>query len=101
MNLKISRVGEPTLVSNFNTESVKVQNVYKIATTPLPADPRRSNWIMLFDKQLKGPLLAWHDGNEITVYCNPDEYPDWLELVDAAIEKANEEEGTIQYEGNV
>ena len=42
---------------------------------------------------------AEHDGlNKITVYCYPDEYPDWVERVDAAIEETNEEEGTIPYE---
>lgn len=51
-----------------------------------------------FNDQLKGPLVAFHNGNEITVYCDPDVYLNWLELVDAAIDTANEKEGTISYE---
>jgi hypothetical protein len=73
--------------------------VYKISTTPLPAGPRGQNWLGYFNEQLQGPpVVGWHSGGEITVYCNPDELPDWLEIVDGAIKRANEKEGTIQYE---
>jgi hypothetical protein len=47
------------------------------------------------------PIVGWHSGGEITVYCNPDDCPDWLAIVDGAIKTANEKEGAIQYEGNV
>jgi hypothetical protein len=99
MNLNISRVGEPQLVRGADDRtSVRDQNKYKIWTTPLPAGPRGINWQAFFNDQLKGPLVAFHDGSEIVVYCHPEIHPNWLERVDAAIELANEKEGTISYE---
>jgi hypothetical protein len=98
MNLNVSRVGEPRLVSGPNNWSMKAPNEYKVDTTPLAAGPRGYNWFMIFNEQLRGPLLALHDRNRIiTVYCDPHEYPNWLGLVDAAIEHANEKEGAIPY----
>jgi hypothetical protein len=75
--------------------SWKQPNEYKIRTTPLPPGPRGVDWRGYFNDQLKKPpVTAYHDGNAITAYCNPDGQPNWLELVDAAIEKANEQVGT-------
>jgi hypothetical protein len=98
MNLNVLRVGEPRLVGGPNNGSMKAPSEYKIDTTPLAAGPRGYNWFMIFNEQLRGPLLALHDRNRIiTVYCDPHEYPNWLGLVDAAIEHANEKEGAITY----
>lgn len=99
--LNIARVEEPVLVSGRSGGSLNVPSEYKGRTTPLPSGPRGINWRGYFNDQLKGPLVAYHDGTAITVHCDTDDYPDWLELVDAAIEKANEKEGAIPYAGNV
>ena len=95
MSSGVSRVGEPRLVYSPSRGSVKMPNEYKIATTPIPTGPRCLNWLGCFRDQLNGPLVAWYDGNEITVYCDPDDCPNWLGLVDAAIERANKQVGTI------
>ncbi len=104
-NLNISRVpGEPKLLpgsSAYASVSVQVQKDYEIETTPpLPAWPRGPNWQKRFNIQFSGgPFRAEHDGvNKIIVSCYPDDHPDWLKKVDAAIAKANEEEGAISYE---
>jgi hypothetical protein len=91
MSITVSRIGEAELVKgpSGSPSLEKEQNVYKVRTTPLPASHDAVNWLNYFNEQLKGPLVAYHNGNEITVYCNPDDYPDWLEKVDAAIEQAN------------
>jgi hypothetical protein len=95
----ITRNGEPELVSGSSRGSVSVQNVYHIATTPLPAGPRGYNWVMLFGKHLRGGrFLARHDGIKIVAECWPDDESHLAEEVDAAIEKANEDEGAITYE---
>lgn len=71
--------------------SVKDQQKYRIRTTPLPADPAGIDWRGYFNDRLKQPpVTAYHDGNEITAYCDPEKHPDWLEKVDAAIEQTNE-----------
>jgi hypothetical protein len=101
MSSDVSRVGEPRLVHSPSRGyspsrgSVKMPNEYKIATTPIPTGLRCLNWLGFFRDQLNGPLVALHDGNEITVYCDPDDCPNWLGLVDAAIEHANKQVGTI------
>jgi len=99
MNLNISRNGEPVLKRGPDVGSVKRQNQYEIHTTPLPAGPRGTNWRGFFGKQLSGGrFLAEHDGiSRIVAECWPDDEPDLTEVVDAAIKKANEEEGTISY----
>ena len=102
LNLNISRVGEPRLVSGPDVGSVEVQNVYEIDTTRLPGYPRGENWRGYFNKQLTGgQFLAYHDGTKIVAHCWPDDKPQLTEVLDTAIEAANEGEGTIQYEGNV
>jgi hypothetical protein len=46
-----------------------------------------------------GRFLAEHDGiNKIVAECWPDDEPHLTEVVDAAIEQANEKEETIPYE---
>ena len=107
MSLNIVRVGEPRLLASpsaaYESPSLKMQKDYGIETTPLPERPRGKNRQDCFNDQLRGdPFLAEHNGgNKITVQCHPDECPDWLARVDAAIAKANEIEGTIQYADNV
>jgi hypothetical protein len=44
-----------------------------------------------------GKFLAYHDGTKIVAECWPDDEPNLTEVVDAAIEYANEKEGTISY----
>ncbi len=64
---------------------------YEIRTTALPAGAYGVDWRGFFNDQLKSPpIIAYHDGNKITVACHPDDEPEWLEKVDAAIEYANE-----------
>jgi hypothetical protein len=102
-SLDIKRIGEPE-PNDRNDPLLRIgQNVYRITTTPLPAaGPRGKNWLEYFNNQLQAPpIVGWHSGGEITVYCNPDDCPDWLAIVDGAIKTANEKEGAIQYEGNV
>lgn len=96
MSLTVSRVGEPELVKGpSRSPSLKEPNEYKVRTTPLPAGPDGVDWCGYFNDQLKQPpITAYHDGTKITVYCDPDDQPDWLEKVDAAIEQANDREGT-------
>jgi hypothetical protein len=74
--------------------------VYEIDATPLPTGPRGFNWVMCFGKHLNGGrFLARHNGvNKIVAECWPDDAPHLTEEVDAAIDKANEQEGTISYE---
>jgi hypothetical protein len=45
----------------------------------------------------RGRFVAQHDGIKIVAECWPDDEPDLIEVVDAAIEYANEKEGTISY----
>lgn len=90
MSVTVSRVGDPESVHGPSLGSLKQPNKYKIRTTPLPTGPHGVDWRGFFNDQLKGPLVAYHDGNEITVYGDPDAHPNWLEKVDAAIEQANE-----------
>jgi hypothetical protein len=103
MNLDISRIGEPKLLpgsSAYASVLVQVRNVYEMETTPLPAWPRGANWRQHFKKQFSGGnrFQAEHDGvNKIEAACWPDDEPHLFEAVDAAIEKANEEEGTVEY----
>ncbi|OBK69332.1 hypothetical protein [Mycobacterium sp. 1165178.9] len=104
MNLGISRVGEPKLVSRssalFGSVLAQARNVYEIETTPLPAWPRGANWRQQFKKQFSGGdrFRAEHDGvDRIEAACWPDDEPQLIEAVDAAIDKANEEEGTVEY----
>lgn len=99
-NLSISRVGEPTVVRGPSTGSAQQQNRYEIRTTPLPAGPRGYNWAMHFGKQHRGGrfLLEHSHVNKIIAECSPDDEPQLIEVVDAAIKKANEEEGKIEYE---
>ena len=95
-NLDIERVGEPRPSRDPSDGPVPGQNLYKIATTSLPASDRGYNWFIIFNEQLQGPLVALHDRNQtITVHCDPGVYPDWLERVDAAIKHANEKEETL------
>ncbi|MEE2852769.1 MAG: hypothetical protein VX424_08990 [Actinomycetota bacterium] len=108
MNLGISRVGEPKPLHGprtlFPSALRQVRNVYEIETTPLPAWPRGANWRQHFKKQFSGHdrFRAEHDGvNKIEAACLPDDEPHLIEAVDAAIEKANEEEGTVAYTGNI
>jgi hypothetical protein len=51
------------------------------------------DWKSCFNSRLNGPdLSAKHDGmTTITVECWPDDDPQWLEKVDAAIEYTNGE----------
>lgn len=103
MNLNILRVGEPKLRPGsgaYQSPSLKVQKEYEIETTKLPEWPRGENWLKYFNAQLCGdPFRAEHDGiDKITVWCHPDEHPDWLERVDAEIMKANEHDETIPYD---
>lgn len=102
-SLDIKRLGEPRPNDRNDDPLLRAgQNVYKISTTPLPAGPRGENWQGYFNDQLQAPpIVGWYSGCEITVYCNPDDCPDWLAIVDGAIKTANAKEGTIQYEGNV
>lgn len=102
-SLNISRVGEPILTRGPSVGSAQQQNQYEIHTTPLPAGPRGANWRGYFNDQLKGGVfLAEHDGiSRIVAECWPDDEPGLTEVVDAAIEKANEEEGTLSYSPNV
>ena len=95
MNLNILRIGDPVLKRGPAVGSAKQQNQYEIHTTPLPAGPRGKNWVMCFGKQLPGGrFLAQHNGtNKIVAECWPDDEPELTEAVDAAIERANEEEG--------
>lgn len=108
MNLGISRVGEPKPLPRssafFGSVLAQVRNVYEIETTALPAWPRGANWRQQFKKQFSGGdrFRAEHDGvNKIEAACWPDDEPHLIEAVDAAIEKANEEEGTVEYRGDV
>lgn len=102
-NLNISRIGEPVLTRGPDVGSAERQNQYEIHTTPLPDGPRRDNWAISFGKHLPGGrFLAQHDGiSKIVAECWPDDEPDLTKEVDAAIEKANEEEGTISYSPGV
>jgi hypothetical protein len=98
LNLSISRDGEPVLKRGPAVGSVNRQNQYEIRTTPLPAGPRGANWCGYFNSQLKGgQFLAQHDGTKIVAECWPDDEPSLTAVVDAAIEYANEKEGTISY----
>ena len=106
MNLGISRVGEPKLLPGsrafFGSMLTQARNVYQIETTPLPAWPRGANWRQHFKKQFSGGdrFRAEHDGvDNIEAACWPDDDPHLIEAVDAAIEKANQAEGTVQYPG--
>lgn len=108
MNLGIARIGEPKPLPGssafFGSVSAQAWNVYEMETTPLPAWPRGANWRQHFKKQFSGAdrFRAEHDGvDRIEAACWPDDEPHLLEAVDAAIEKANEEEGTVEYRGNV
>jgi hypothetical protein len=104
-NLNIKRLArEPKLLPGsgaYASPSVRVDSVYEIETAPpLPGWPRGDNWKNLFNfkSELPDRLRAEHDGiNKIIVSCDPGEHPNWLELVEAAIAKANKEEGTIPY----
>ncbi|BBZ37266.1 hypothetical protein [Mycobacterium conspicuum] len=88
----ISREGEPVLIRGPVLGSVKLQYAYEVRTTPLTIDARGRDWFGYFNSQLKGPhLSAQHDGMKtITVECWPDDEPQWIEKVDAAIQYANE-----------
>jgi hypothetical protein len=100
-NLNISRDGEPVLKRGPGGGSLTQQNRYEIRTTPaLPANPRGYNWAMFFGKHHKGGrfLLEHNHVDKITAECSPDDEPHLIEVVDATIEKANDEEAKIQYE---
>jgi hypothetical protein len=104
MNLGISRVGEPKPLPRssaiFGSVLAQARNVYEIETTPLPEWPRGANWRQHFKKQFSGGdrFLAEHDGvDKIEAACWPHDEPYLIKAVDAAIDKANEEEGTIEY----
>jgi hypothetical protein len=104
MSLKIERVGKPMLLPGdaaYSSPSMQVETVYAIATTQLPGWPRGENWQKHFNNNSPFPegLTAVHDGvNTITVRCDPGKCPDnWLDLVDAAIGQANDNDGTIRY----
>ena len=87
---EVKRNGEPVSISGGDHGSVRTPSEYEIRTTQLPAGAHGVDWRGLFNDQLKGPLVAFHDGAEkITVYCEPDDEPKWLERVDAAIAHAN------------
>ncbi len=88
----VSRAGEPVLIGGPVPGSVKLQYNYQIRTTPLTVGARGRDWLGYFNSQLKGPeVSAQHDGMKtITVECCPDDEPEWIEKVDAAIEYANE-----------
>jgi hypothetical protein len=67
--------------------SVKLQNKYRIRTTPVPAGAYGVDWLGYFNSQLTS---GYHNGNEIIVECWPDDESEMIEKVDSAIEYANE-----------
>jgi hypothetical protein len=66
--------------------------VYEIDTTPLPANAAlREDWRQRFNSRFpqhhRFPVN--HDGNKITVDCNPEDLPECLGEIDAAIKDTN------------
>ena len=87
----VSRDGQPELIRGQLPGSVRLQNKYKIRTTPIPAGACRRDWIGFFNSKLSQSSVSGnHDGNEILVECHPDAEPKLIETVDAAIRYANE-----------
>jgi hypothetical protein len=69
----VSRVGEPELIHGQSGSSLRQPNEYRIRTTPPPAEPHRTDWLGYFNDKLKHPpITAFHNGNAITAYCEPD-----------------------------
>ena len=88
----VCRDGEPELIRGPLPGSLKMQNKYKIRTTPVPAGAHGENWLGFFNSQLsKSPVAGIHNGNEISVECWPGVESRMVEAVDAAIEYANKQ----------
>ncbi len=96
MGLNISRIGEPRAFRNSSKAPGKT--TYQVTTKPLPPGSDGDVWFMIFSEQLTGPLSAEHDrADTITVRCDPREYPNWLWLVDIAIQRTNEKMERVSY----
>jgi hypothetical protein len=91
--MTVSRDGEAKLIRGPQTGSLQRPNEYEIRTTPLPPGAHGADWRGCFNSQFTGPrrFRGYHDGiNKITVECSPDDEPQLIETVDAAIAYANE-----------
>jgi hypothetical protein len=86
-----SRDGEPELIRGQLPGSVQLPNKYNIRTTPVPAGACRRDWIGFFNSKLsQSSVSGYHDGNAINVEYDPGDESKVIEMVDAAIEYANE-----------
>jgi hypothetical protein len=75
MSGAVARDGEPVLTRGPSRGSVKQPNEYKIHTTPVPDEAHGVDWLGFFNSQLE---------------CWPEDEPQLIEKVDAAIESANQ-----------
>lgn len=90
----ISRDGEPELRRGPTPGSRKQPNEYWIRITPVPPGDNGIDWLGHFNSQLsQPPFSGYHDGNKIIVECWPDDEPNLIEMVDSAIEYADERIG--------
>ena len=89
----VSRDGEPELVRGPQSGSMKLQNQYRIRTTPAPDVAAGVDWLGFFNSRLSHStrFSGYHDGSMVIVECWPDDEPGLTETVDAAIEYANEQ----------
>ena len=91
MTVAVARDGEPVLTRGPSPGSVKQPNEYKIHTTPVPGEAHGVDWLGFFNSQLSGPPFSgYHTGTEIIVECWPQDEPQLIEKVDAAIDSANQ-----------
>jgi hypothetical protein len=88
----VSRDGEPELIRGPQSGSIQLQNQYRIRTTQIPGGAYGLDWLGYFNSQFTGqrPITGYHNGRGAIVECSPDDASKLIEMVDAAIEYAND-----------